>query len=193
VTPARVDRFIAGRAARLVAFAWGFAEATFFFLLPDVFLTALAARNLGAAVRATLAALAGALLGGTVMYAFGHAAPERARALLDAVPAIGPALVASVRAQLAAHGLLALALGPARGTPYKIYAVEWGARGGSLPAFLLVSVPARWLRFLLTTLVAAAAMRVLAPWTGRRAHVELALLGLAWAVVYAAYFAHFGW
>ena len=99
MTPAGVDRFVAGGAAQVVAFAWGFAEATLFFLLPDVFLTALAARNLHAAVRATLSALAGALLGGTLMYACGHAAPERARALLDAVPAVSPALLASVRAQ----------------------------------------------------------------------------------------------
>jgi len=193
VTPAGVDRFVAGGAAQVVAFAWGFAEATLFFLLPDVFLTALAARNLHAAVRATLSALAGALLGGTLMYACGHAAPERARALLDAVPAVSPALLASVRAQLDAHGLLAMALGPVRGTPYKIYAVEWEARGGSLPAFLLVSVPARWLRFVLTTVAAAGAMRVLAPWTGRSARVELTPVALAWVGVYAVYFAHFGW
>ena len=86
-----------------------------------------------------------------------------------------------------------MALGPVRGTPYKIYAVEWGARGGSVPAFLLVSVPARWLRFVLTTVAAAGAMRVLAPWTGRSARVELTLVALAWAGVYAVYFAHFGW
>jgi len=68
--------------------------------------------------------------------------------------------------------------------------IQWGLMafvfGLSHLAFLLVSVPARWLRFVLTTLVAAGVMRVLAPWTGRRAQIELALLGLAWAVVYAA-------
>jgi membrane protein YqaA with SNARE-associated domain len=186
-------RFVGSRAARAIAFAWGLGEATVFFIVPDVFLTLVACRSLGRALEGTLLALGGALVGGTVMFSIGLHAPERARALLDAVPGVQPALIADVREQLHAHGLLAMALGPARGTPYKIYAVEWGACGGRLLPFILVSVPARWVRFALTAAATRGAMRLLAPLTGQRAGVELALVGLVWVAVYAAYFAHFGW
>jgi membrane protein YqaA with SNARE-associated domain len=181
------------RAEAAISFVWGLAEATVFFIIPDVFLTLVACRSLRRALEGTLFALAGALVGGTVMFSFGLDAPERARALLDAVPAIQPGLIADVRAQLESQGLLGMALGPARGTPYKIYAVEWGACGGRLLPFLLVSVPARWVRFALTVVATRGAMRLLEPWTQHRAGVELTLVGLAWVAVYAVYFAHFGW
>ena len=43
--------------------------------------------------------------------------------------------------------------------PYKIYAAEWGALGGGLAGFLLLSVPARVVRFLLATAIASLVRR----------------------------------
>jgi membrane protein YqaA with SNARE-associated domain len=54
----------------LASFAWGLAESTFFFFVPDVVLTFSALRNYRMALRAAVAALAGALIGGTLMYAW---------------------------------------------------------------------------------------------------------------------------
>ena len=78
---------------------------------------------------------------------------------LDAVPGIRPDMLVSVRADLVEHGTLALFTGPPRGVPYKIYATEWGALDGGLGAFLLQSVPARGLRFLLTAAIASLVRR----------------------------------
>src|SRR4029079_3151630 len=82
------DSFLASRAALWVAFAWGIAEASFFFIVPDLLLTLIACRAFKPALKATLAALSGALVGGVAMYAFGMRAPDEARAFLDYVPAI---------------------------------------------------------------------------------------------------------
>src|SRR5262245_5195363 len=126
--PSSLDDFASSRAALVLAFAWGLAEATFFFIVPDVVLTLIACRALKAAVKATVAALAGALIGGALMYALGSSEPQFARAGLDRIPAISPELIARVGDQIDQSGLLAVMLGPIKGIPYKIYAVEWGAR-----------------------------------------------------------------
>src|SRR6185295_14961605 len=94
------DRFAASRAALWFAFAWGVAEASFFFIVPDVLLTLIACRAFKPAFKATLAALAGALIGGAAMCAFGMRSPDDARAFLDYVPAINPNLIKRVARQI---------------------------------------------------------------------------------------------
>jgi membrane protein YqaA with SNARE-associated domain len=167
----------------LASFAWGLAESTFFFFVPDVVLTFSALRNYRMALRAAIAALAGALIGGALMYAWGLNVPEHARAFLVHVPGIHAPLVDAVHGQLRDHGLTAMLLGPLRGTPYKIYAAEWGAMKGGIAAFLLLSIPARYVRFFLGAVVCAAFRRFLNP---RR-------LAIFWIVFYVWYFWRFGW
>jgi len=167
----------------LVAFAWGFAEATFFFIVPDVCLTFIALANPKTAFQASFSALAAALAGGCVMYACGVWAPEAARSFLIRIPGIQGSLAGSVRSQLQTRGIVAILLGPLRGTPYKIYATEWGAVRRSFTGLLLISVPARYPRFLLSVLAAAALRGVVSP----------LVLGVAWLAFYGFYFWKFGW
>ncbi|MEK6407799.1 MAG: hypothetical protein AABN34_12620 [Acidobacteriota bacterium] len=188
-----LDDFTSSSAVLALAFAWGLAEATFFFIVPDVLLTLIACRALKPAVKATAAALLGALAGGTLMYAFGDCEPDAALAFLDRVPAISPPLIARVAAQISESGLLAVLLGPLKGIPYKIYAVEWGAQGGSFLAFLLISIPARYVRFFLAAVAARAVARLIEPLTHHRAAIELAILSIIWTAFYSFYFARFGW
>jgi membrane protein YqaA with SNARE-associated domain len=171
----------------LAALVWGLAEATLFFVVPDVLLTFMALEDRRAAVLASGAAVVGALAGGLVMYAMGAADPEAAVALLDAVPAISPDMIERVRSSLSASGLMALFLGPLTGTPYKIYAAISGSLGVGLWPFLLVSVPARGVRFVALAFVTSWASRgPFAAWPRGRKWLVLALL---WAVFYAGYFA----
>jgi membrane protein YqaA with SNARE-associated domain len=165
---------------------WGFAEATVFFLVPDVLLSAIALRRRRFAFVACLAAVAGALPGGALMYAWGRDRPAEARAFLDRVPAISAARIGEVNGELAAHGLPALVAGQARGTPYKIYAVESGARGLPLARFLAVSAPARWARFALVTLLAGWLAKRFA--AGAPARTPYAWWLGAWAGFYTLYF-----
>lgn len=140
-----------------------------------------------------VAALLGALAGGALMYAFGVREPHTARVFLDHVPAISPALITRVAGQMNESGLMAALLGPIEGLPYKIYAVEWGARGGSLVAFMLISIPARYVRFFLATVAARAIARLLEPLTHRRAAIETLILAVIWVAFYGFYFSRFGW
>lgn len=188
-----LDRFLLGPQAQLVAFVWGLAEATFLFLVPDVFLTLISVRSLRPALKGTALALAGALIGGAMMYAFGHKAPEQARTLLDQVPGISSRLMARVETEVHDGGLLAILVGPTKGIPYKLYAAEWGARRGDFLALMLISIPARYVRFFLTAAGARAAAHLLKPWTKRRASVETTLHAVFWIAFYSYYFAKFGW
>lgn len=187
------DRFISGRATLALAFVWGLSEAIFFFIVPDFLFTLIACRSFRAAMKCTFAALLGALAGGIVMYVFARNSAEDARAFVDHVPAISPQLIARVATQIDENGLMALMLGPIKGIPYKIYAVEWGAQRGNLITFLLVSIPARYVRFFLATVAARAIAKLVEPLTHRNAAIEMTILAVVWIAFYGFYFARFGW
>ena len=180
---ARESRLAALLAAGAV---WGAAEATLFFIVPDVLITFVATRRLGRAVMVSLAATAGAVAGGLAMYMWGRHDAAGATAALAHVPAVTTKMLARVASQLQAGGVSALFLGPLTGAPYKIYAVESGAAGMSAVGFLLISVPARLARFaLLAVLTAAVRQRLLSRWPQRKVD---ALTTVSWAIFYAAYF-----
>ncbi len=171
------------RTAEAVAALWGLAEATLFFVVPDVWLSLVAAASRRRALRACLWAAAGALAGGLAMHAWGAADPAWALAAVERVPAVSSAMVERVAAQLGEHGLWALFVGPWTGTPYKLYAVQAGALGVPAWQFALASVPARLARFLvLSWMLGRLAGRLPARW---RAPALLA----GWAVFYAGFFA----
>jgi membrane protein YqaA with SNARE-associated domain len=168
--------------ALLAALAWGFAEATLFFIVPDVLLTLLALWNPRGAIEASIAALAGALIGGCVMYAWGQRSPDQALATLLRVPAIKQGLIDSVRSEINSRGVVAILVGPLRGIPYKIYAVEWAAQRRSFASFLLISIPARYVRFVLVTLACIAC----------RGFVTPMILTIIWIGIYFFYFRKVG-
>ncbi|MGH3434135.1 MAG: hypothetical protein ACRDQB_15000 [Thermocrispum sp.] len=172
---------------RLAAAAWGLAEATLFFIVPDVLLTAVALRDRETALRCCLWTLGGALLGGALMFAWATHAPEAAVASVDHVPAVTEQMLTRVQSGLADSGVLAMFLGPLSGTPYKLYAVFAPAAGIGLPAFLLISIPARLIRFVLVVLLTNLTARTLLK--RRSSRTRLALVMGFWITFYALYFA----
>lgn len=170
----------------LIALLWGFAEATFFFIVPDVWLSALALFSFRRALRASGYALGGALLGGNLMYLWGRSAPETAAGFVESIPAISAALMSRANTELAQQGVSAVLFGILSGTPYKVFAVHAATAGIAWPDFLLISIPARGLRFLLSTLIAqGAAATVLRSVAGS---VRLWVWASFWVVFYSAYF-----
>ena len=180
-TPQRTWRWL------VLAFAWGVAEATVFFVVPDVLITALALRSRRTALLACVAAVAGALLGGTITYAWGIRDPLGARQFFDLLPAIGPAMMDGVTRDLQQMGALAILAGPMVGVPYKLFAAQAAAAGFSLPLFLLISIPARGMRFVLLALLTNAAAGWLRPRVGTRA--VLLIYAVLWTVNYGLYWA----
>ena len=189
------ERGAAGNERRIHAWAaaWGLAEGTFFFIVPDVWLSWVALRRARTARKAVLSALAGALVGGALVHGWARRAEADAtRAWLLRVPAITPEMIAEVEAGLE-RGMHTMVLGPLRGIPYKIYARTAGTRGESLGAFLSWSVPARLPRFLLlpaaTQAFTTAGRKLLG---GAHPRLEQAMHLLAWSAFYTWYFRHTG-
>ena len=176
--------------AHVIAFAWGLAESTVFFIVPDVLLTRLALSDFRRALVAGLWAVAGALLGGTALwFAARHDATQFFLNAFDWLPGISRGLIVRTAQALDTHGLTALATGALSGQPYKLYAVHAGAQGIPLTGFLIVSAVARFVRFTLTATVAWLAGRVLRhlPEASRlRLHLY------CWLIFYSCYFVVMG-
>lgn len=169
-----------------LAFLWGLAEATLFFIVPDVLLSLLALKDRRRAWIASGYAVAGAVLGGALMYAWAAHDAGHVRSLLVSIPAITPELLDQVRAQLDAQGYASLFIGAFSGVPYKLYASEAGAAALPLAGLLVVTIPARALRFLLVVAVVNwIARRWLGGWAQAR---RVALLLTGWGVFYGWYF-----
>jgi membrane protein YqaA with SNARE-associated domain len=172
---------------KLLAIAWGLAEATVFFIVPDVLLTYLALKDPRRATKACLWVLVGALVGGIAMFCWGHYDLKCAEKFLTAVPAIDEELLNKVEQQIDDDGVKATFFGPMAGRPYKIYAVYAGAKDISFPSFLLVSIPARLLRFILLTWITwwVASKLLTKLQTRKKAFVLTAV----WIAFYSWYFA----
>ena len=189
----RWRHFADSRLAVAIALIWGFAEATLFFLVPDIWIGLLALGSPRAGLRAVALAVVGALLGGALMYGVGASqpAPETDR-LLDAIPAISPVMIARVQEEMLQQGPSAMLYGPLQGTPYKIYAVSAGQQRQSLAQTLLWTIPARASRFLLVALILAG-IGTLARRCAMSPRWLLPIYFLAWVVFYCVYFRTYGW
>jgi membrane protein YqaA with SNARE-associated domain len=123
------------------------------------------------------------------MYALGaNGSTDTMMTYLDWIPAINAAMIAEVARSLQTEGLWAMAFGPAQGIPYKIYATLAGVQGISFFQFVLVSIPARLIRFLLTMVIAWAAGKYLLVRCSAR--VKYGLWVATWVIVYVIYFAN---
>jgi membrane protein YqaA with SNARE-associated domain len=169
-----------------LAALWGLAEATLFFIVPDVFLSWIALRSFKRAMWACLWALLGALIGGAFIWYMGLVNADPLRAVFTSIPAVNEGMMNNVRDQLQNSGLVALFIGPLVGTPYKLYALEAAQLGYGLFIFLLISIPARLMRFIIVTVVSAAASRALNRIVGIR---TLQILHVCvWVAFYSWYF-----
>ena len=169
-----------------IAVLWGFAEATLFFVVVDVFLTdRTIAKGPRAALRFALLALAGAIAGGAVMYVLALRDPSTVHNVLALLAAIDDELIAIVVADLNRDGLMALFSGAFTGKPYKIFAAQAATAGVPLASLLLVTIPARLFRWFLA-IAAAAAVGAAMTKLGLRDRARFALAAV-WIVFYAVF------
>jgi hypothetical protein len=169
-----------------LAFLWGLAEGTFFFVVPDVVISLAAMLRPSRAWRHIVAAIAGSTIAGALLFSWSSSNPDGARQAIARVPFVTARMFTQVRASFQAHGLGAVFLGPLSGTPYKIYAVEAPQFVGRA-AFLMATIPARGERFLFVWALFGAGGTLLRRFLGRTA-LQLAIRhGLFWVVFYAIY------
>ena len=166
---------------------WGVAEATVFFVVPDVLLTAAVIRfGFRRALPLAFIAAGFASLAGLVMWLWSHNDAATARHIMLLVPAIDPDLLARAHGEMASDWLVHLFTGAVTGVPYKLYAVEAGAQGINPFFFVLLSFPARLFRFLLTMGLTAALREALSK--VERPHWSYAVWALGWLGLYTFYF-----
>lgn len=175
----------------LLAFIWGLTEATFFFIIPDVILTFIAIHGFNAGLNGSLYALAGAMAGGAVMYVWSAGSRSSAQRFVERIPAIQSKMMKDVEESLLQKGLIVMILGPIRGIPYKVYAIYAPHTGIGFIKFLIASIPARFIRFFVTSLVAWLLAVVLFPdlvmW------LKYTVWAVVWIIVYIIYFSIHPW
>lgn len=170
----------------LIAFLWGFAEATFFFFIPDIYLTKIALFNFKKSIKACFVAAFAACIGGGLMYLWASQGYQQAYRFLTFVPAIFPNLIAVVNHNAQLTPLYSLFIAPLKGIPYKIYAIELGAHHVNFMQFIVTSFFARLLRFILVSSFGAIVSNILKKYTSDRTIENVHII--VWLMVYSLYF-----
>jgi len=181
----RFEEWLIGWPGVTLAFLWGVAEGCFFFLVPDILITLAAIFSPRRSLVHLAAVVSGSLLGGGSMYAWAASQPANARAAVARVPFVAVSMFDTVAADLQRDGAWGLCRGPLSGIPYKVYAVE-APPYVPLGAFLVVSVPARLERLLITWILFAA-VGMLAQQALITRRWLIAGHAIYWAAVYAYY------
>lgn len=187
----RIRQHLASRGALGLAAFWGFAEATLFFIVPDVYLGFAALYSWRRGLIATAFTIVAALVGGLLMYALAARNPDGILALVAAVPLVGESMVAEIGALVNRSGLQTLIVAPFEGVPYKIYAAQAGVQSMPLLPFIGQSILARAIRILPMTLGAGLIGHLLRKthrWNNR---IILGLYALLWIGIYTAYYLRF--
>ncbi len=171
----------------LVSFLWGLAEATFFFIVPDVFLSYLSVKyNLKVSIISALFSLVGALIGGLVLYHLGKEYSQNIILFIVTLPAISPEMIESVELNLKQSGLISLFTGAISGVPYKIFAVQAGQLSIPMGAFIAVSIPARLFRWFLVIFISNIIGKHLSKRWSK--NVAIKALLLFWVIFYSLFF-----
>lgn len=175
----------------IIGCVWGFAEAVFFFFVPDIWLSRLALKDMRSAMICLFYTTVGAIAGGLVMYAAGNAWLIPTVGFLDAIPAISPGMIEESGKAISEHGFLpALLTGMAGGMPYKMYAVWAGHLNIAPLAFVAASAAARMTRFIIVTIIYFTIARLLAMKFSEASIFRVYVA--SWVAFYAFYFWTFG-
>ncbi|HLO18342.1 MAG TPA: hypothetical protein VK206_26150 [Anaerolineales bacterium] len=175
----------------IIGFLWGFAEGTVFFIVPDVYLGLVALFNWRRGLWAMVAAVIGALFGGSVMYELAMRDLSGVNSFLTRIPLINAEMIADIANKMQVDGLITMINGPLRGVPYKIYAVQAG--GQSLPflTFLLMTILARLERLMPVTLLAGGLGKWSKGFIEKHTTLVVGIYVLIWGIIYFLYYLRF--
>lgn len=176
------------RAVILWGALWGFAEATLFFLVPDILLTSLALNSFRKAV---LAAAMAAAIGGLLVWSGAHWFPVETKAVLLMVPGISENTFSSVQTLFKSGAFSGMLQGAFSGVPYKIFAAEAGSTGINPIPFAILTPIARLPRFFLLSVAAWTLSWAIGTRMATKTKLRSALV--LWCVFYFGYFSVIGW
>lgn len=171
----------------LLIFIWGLSEAVWFFIIPDVVLSlyALQKQKFKCVLYANAAAVAGAMIGGISVFIWSSFNPEQAEKFMLSVPAVHAYMIEHVHRTMDSSTFTALLTGPLFGVPYKLFAAAAPEYTGFM-LFLLYTVPARLLRFLMVSSLAYALSHFVFRTLTMR--IKIIIWLCVWIIVYVIYF-----
>jgi membrane protein DedA with SNARE-associated domain len=175
-----------GLSAIWLGVLWGLAEATIFFLVPDILITASALFAPKKSLAQLVAILIGALLGGALLYTAADRYPNETKSVVLEVPFIKPHTLEQADREMTDHGLFAMTSGSFTGVPFKTYAVN-APRHASFQMFMLMGVPARLIRFLCSWGLASLLGFLFRRQIQQSSTFALALLAICWIGFYTYY------
>jgi hypothetical protein len=183
--------FPSPRRAAVIGLAWGFAEATFFFVVPDVWVGYASTTSTRSGLAAAAGAAAGGLIGAVAVSALiGFGLQSQVLAWLQHVPAIRPSMLEVVGHRIDVSGPASLLPAAFEGIPYKVYSTLLLLRGTPLVTILVWTVPSRVLRLFPVALVFAGLTAPIRKWILRRRVLSAALYFGLWACFYGWYWTH---
>ena len=184
-------RVISGFLARYgvpLCFVWGFAEATLFFVVPDVMVGAVALFLPRRWWRAAAAALIGALAGAAVLAIATSVVGDGVRDILVAVRGVSSEMMRDVAREVEDIGPRAMLGGPVAGVPFKVYIVESVLASAGAASLFAWSVVARASRIVLVAAITALIGLVLRRPIHVHPGVFLSLYVVWWVVAYGVFF-----
>ena len=184
---AAMVRLVSSRAALWIGAGWAAAEASLFFIVPDVWL-GLVALYAPRRMPVTLVAITiGAVVGAVVLYAATLLFGDGLTSIVTAVPGIDPADLRQARTELADQGAVAFLNGILAALPVKVYVHASALLDVGITDVVVFTVLNRIERLLAFGLVMA-----LVGWLGRPAVARWPLAAtsvyvLAWAIFYTGF------
>lgn len=175
--------------AILVAFLWGWSEATWFFVIPDVFLTFTALLGWRTVILATSAAVFGSVCGAMTLYAL----PTGALHLLvdgwKALPVVREAMfpVAATHLQT---GLWGIAEGPVAGIPFRVYVWLCIQKHVPLSSVLWITPWVRLERMIWPPLIALGVLTGMRKLSGDGVGIERSCV-LTWSLIWVAIYGYY--
>jgi hypothetical protein len=170
---------------------WGFAEATLFFIIPDVILSWASLTGAKYGIKIFGAIICGAVAGGIFMYSWASWRPDVARSAVATVPFVRARMFEKVQVDYRTHGVAGIFYTMGTGIPYKVYAAL--APSVSSPAtFALITIPARLERMALSWVIPAFLGWFLRRWIKSHRGLTATLFAGFWIVTYAIYWSSVG-
>jgi hypothetical protein len=187
--PERIQRL--GRDERIAAHAgfwWGLAEGTFFFIVPDVYISFATLYAIRAGAVAWFFSILGSVTAIPIIYLLAVVPGVDYLRFLQMIPGISGSLIAGVGEGVAADGLPYTPFLVTGGVPLKLYAASAFSLGQSLGSVLVWTVFARIVRIAPTYAVAAGIRALFGRHIDARPSAWFVGLCLFWLAFYIFYF-----
>lgn len=182
------DRWLPGGGSALVGALWGAAEASFFYLVPDVWLGLVVVRAPRHTWTTVAATAAGSMAGAALLRRATIDRPAEVDGWIGHVPGLLPGDLERAGRELDAQGSVAFLNGPFHGLPVKLYVHQASRR--AIPSSEIVTMTAlnRLERIVPFAIVIGLLTSPLRGFARRHPGLATALYTAAWTAFYVWYF-----